>query len=209
MENQQYLDQISAASSTTPVQPKNGLSGILHSKIFLVLMAGLVAFILLAIIGSLLSGNKPNSQTNILKLKLHADSTMDVINSYQSNIKSSNLRSSSASFNSILADTSSKLGTYLTEKYGDKTTESTKNLAEEATTTADATKAELFEAKINGNLDRVYAHKMAYEISVFLSEEEKLYNTTNDTDLQSILNSSYTSLENLYSNFNDFSETKQ
>ena len=111
--------------------------------------------------------------------------------------------------NSILADTSSKLNTYIAEKYGDKAVGNAKNLAEEAKTTEDALESELFEAKINGILDRVYAHKMAYEISVFLSEEGKLYNSTKDENLQSILADSYNSLENLYSNFNDFSETKQ
>ena len=209
MENQEYLNQISAASKPTTTQTKSGPNNILHSKILYLIIGAIIIVIILAIVGSLLGSNKSTPQTEIIKLKLHADSTMNVINTYQPDVKSSSLRSSSASMNSILADTSSKLNTYIAEKYGDKAVGNAKNLAEEAKTTEDALESELFEAKINGILDRVYAHKMAYEISVFLSEEGKLYNSTKDENLQSILADSYNSLENLYSNFNDFSETKQ
>ena len=68
--------------------------------------------------------------------------------------------------------------------------------------------SELFEAKINGILDRIYAHKMAYEVSMFLSEESDLMNLTKNEALKEALSSSYNSLENLYNSFNDFSETK-
>lgn len=207
MENQEYLNQISA--KTTPAKPNKGSNGILHSKIFYLVIGTVIAVIILAIVGSFLGSNKTDNKTSLIALRLHVDSTMNIIDKYQPNVKSSSLRSSSASLNSILTDTNNKLNTYITEKYGDKATKDTDNLAEQAKTTEDALEAELSDAKINGILDRVYAHKMAYEISLFLSEESKLYNSTKDENLQSILADSYNSLENLYSNFNDFSETKQ
>ena len=67
---------------------------------------------------------------------------------------------------------------------------------------------DLFEAKINGNLDRIYAHKMSYEVSVIMNDETKLYNGSNDDALKAILSTSYTSLENLYNSISNFSEAK-
>ena len=93
-------------------------------------------------------------------------------------------------------------------KYGKSDSKSDKNLAEQAKTEEDALLAELFEAKINGILDRIYAHKMAYEITKVMNEESQVYNSTSDDTLKEIVTESYNSLENLYNEFNDFSETK-
>lgn len=213
MENQEYLNQISAKSK--PITPTNGkssfdLSGILHSKIFLVISIGLVAFILLAIIGSVLgSGNKSDTKTDIIKLRYHINNTSELIGKYQPLVKSSILRSYSASFQSALSATNSDLTNYLTTKYEYKESKEDKNLATELNTDKDALNNDLFEAKINGNLDRVYTHKMAFEISKFMNEENAIYNSTKDESLQAILNQSYSSLETLYNNFNEFSETKK
>lgn len=212
MENQEYLNQISQSSK--PVAPKSGKSGfsisnILHSKFFLVGAIAIVALILILIIGAILSGNKKDIKSDIIKLRLHVDNTSAVIKDYQPHVKSSILRSHSASLESILSSTSTDLSNYLTTKYNYKSSsKEDKNLTTEATTEKDALESELFTAKINGNLDRIYAHKMAYEISKFMAEESTIYNTTQDDALKAILNQSYSSLENLYSNFNDFSETK-
>jgi hypothetical protein len=49
---------------------------------------------------------------------------------------------------------------------------------------------------------------MLFEINKFMNEETTIYNSTKDEALQAVLNQSYSSLETLYNNFNDFSETK-
>ena len=77
---------------------------------------------------------------------------------------------------------------------------------EQATLEKDALHNELFEAKINGIIDRVYAHKMAYEIKTIQNEESRIMKTNKNEDLTGILKESYDSLENLYNSFNDFSE---
>ena len=213
MENQEYLNQISAKSK--PVTPTSGkssfnLSNILHSKIFLVVSIGLAAFILLAIIGSVLGGGKKSDvKTDLVKLRYHVNNTSDLISDYQPLVKSSILRSYSASLQSSLSATNSDLTNYLTTKYNYKQSKDDKNLTTELNTEKDALNNELFEAKINGNLDRVYTHKMAFEISKFMNEETTIHNSTKDEALQAILNQSYSSLKTLYNSFNEFSETKQ
>lgn len=213
MDSQEYLNQISAQSTALKsggsIKKQNtGLTGFLKSKYFLLGAIAVGAFVLLAIVGAILGSNKHDIKSDIERLKLHLDATSEVINEYQPNVKSSILRSHSASLNSVLANTSSQLNNYMVEKYQKKDSKPNKNLTEEAKTNQDALETELFEAKINGKLDRIYAHKMAYEIVLLNTEETNIYNSTKDKALQDILSESYDSLEKLYNDFNDFSETK-
>lgn len=203
MEGQEYLNQISA--SNRPAKASGGLSNLLSSKFFLVGVIGVVALIIIIIIGSLLSGGKSTPKELTASLKTHMDNTTEVIREYQIHVKSSSLRSSSASLASVLTDTSTKIGGYISATYGEVQLPET--TVADLTLAKDTLKEELFEAKINGILDRIYAHKMAYEVSLFMMEEEQL-SASSDETLTLILNDSHTSLENLYSNFNDFSETK-
>lgn len=204
MQGQEYLDQISA--QVRPV--KSTKPGIIGSKFFMIGMVGLIALVVIIIIGAILGGNKGGEKNLSYKLKLHLDNTASVISEYQPRVKSSDLRSHSASLYSVLSSTNRELTDYLTEKYNFKEKDINKDFVEEATLAMDGLEAELFEARINGNLDRIYAHKMTYEISLFMNEEAKLINSTSNASYKEILTRSYNSLSNLYDSFNSFSETK-
>lgn len=159
------------------------------------------------ILGAILGAGKTGVKEQCFSLKLRLDNTLEIISTYQTDVKSSDLRSSSASLYSILSNTSRDLTNYVTEKYNYKEKSVPKNLVETATLEKDGLGAELFEAKINGILDRIYAHKMAYEISWITTNEATIFNATNDEALKSLLTTSYDSLNNLYEKFSDFSET--
>ena len=208
MDSQQYLNQISEMSRPAPKSKGKGISGLLSSKFFLVGAIGVVLLIVIIIIGSILGGNKSDNKTLCYDLKLHLDNTAEVIDEYQQYVKSSELRSSSASLLGVLTNTSRDLTTYLEDKYNFKDKDISKTMVEQADLVKDDFLNELFEAKINGILDRIYAHKMAYEISLLTAEESQLYNSSKDESLSNLLNTSYESLNNLYDKFNDFSETK-
>lgn len=202
MDGQNYLDQISATNR--PVKKsKGGIGGILSSKIFLIVAGAVVLFIILAIIGAVLGSNKTDEKSLAYSLKVHLDNTNSAVQEYQSSIKSSKLRSESASLQGVLSNSSKELTDYLVSKYNVKE----KDISKDATPD-ESLKNELFEAKINGVLDRIFAQKMAYEISMFLAEENKIIKSTNNDSLKGLLQTSYDSLSNLYDNFNDFSETK-
>ena len=96
----------------------------------------------------------------------------------------------------------------MTEKYNFKVKDIEKKKVEEAKQQMDALDSELFEAKINGILDRIFAHKIAYEISMIMSEEAKLLNSTRNDEYHAVVEENYNSLKNLYDKFNDFSEAK-
>lgn len=203
MDRQEYLNQISATNQPT----KSPKSGIFASKFFWVGVISVAAFILIMIIGSALGGGSTSTKDKLYALILHINNTSELISEYQPNVKSSELRSHSASLSSILANTNKGLNDYATSKYNFKEKDIPKKITEEETTTKDELQSELFEAKINGILDRVYAHKMAYEISLIATRESQLLKSANNDDLKEALTASYNSLNNLYSKFNDFSET--
>ncbi|MBR2841562.1 hypothetical protein IKE80_02165 [Candidatus Saccharibacteria bacterium] len=209
MDGQQYLNQISKANK--PVKRAGGkksISNILSSKFFIIGAVAIGLLVIIIIIGAILGGNKDNTKTLSYDLKLHLDNTSEVIQEYQQNVKSSILRSNSASLSGVLANTSRDLTDYLVNKYKFKDKDISKKIVEEATLAKDELTNELFEAKINGILDRIYAHKMAYEISLLTAEEAKLIKASQDDALTELLTTSHESLSNLYDKFNDFSETK-
>ena len=204
MDRQEYLNQISVANRPVK-EPKNG---IFASKFFWVGIIGLAAFILIMILGAIISGTKGNEKERIFSLILHLDNTSEVIEQYQSSVKSSDLRSYSASLKGILSNTSKELTTYAEEKYDFKAKDVSGKISEEETLSKDGLENELFEAKINGVLDRIYAHKMAYEISLITNRESQIFKSSSNENLKNILETSYNSLNNLYDGFNDFTETK-
>lgn len=207
MDGQQYLDQIS--QTNRPVkQSGGGLNKILTSKIFIVGVIGLVLLILIIILGSVIGSGKKSVKELGYELTLHLDNTSAVIKEYQSDVKSSRLRANSASLDGVLSNTKSQINTVLVDELGFSEKKDASDTAEEeAATVGEELKNELFEAKINGILDRIYAHKMAYEILMFLAEEEQILENTSNENLINAVNTSHESLTNLYDKFNDFSET--
>ncbi len=207
MDGQQYLDQIS--QTNRPIkQSGGGLNKILTSKIFIVGVIGLVLLILIIILGSVIGSGKKSVKELGYELTLHLDNTSAVIKEYQSDVKSSRLRANSASLDGVLSNTKSQINTVLVDELGFSEKKDASDTAEEeAAAVGEELKNELFEAKINGILDRIYAHKMAYEISMFLAEEEQILENTSNENLINAVNTSHESLTNLYDKFNDFSET--
>ena len=206
MDSQDYLDQISRTARPVK-QNKGGISGILSSKWFKWGLGALVLLIVIIVFGSML-GNKESLEDKCVDLKLRLDGTSEAITEYQENIKSSLLRSLSASLKGVFTNTSTGLNNYMAEKYGYEDGKEKEAVKEAADLARDELINELFEAKINGLLDRVFAHKMTLEIYSIMSDEAGIANSSDDQNLKSVLSTSYDSLNNLYNGFNDFSETK-
>lgn len=204
MDNQAYLDQISATTRPAKKSPSNFLS----SLAFKIIIGVGIAFIIMAIIGAVLSGINGNTKSNSISLKLHFDNLSKTISTYQPSLKSSTLRSYSASLSSIISSTNRDLTTYITEAYEYKDNSVDKKLLSTEAALYDELNQELFNAKINGLLDRTYARKMAYEISIVTSREASLIKSLKDDTIKSSLTSSHNSLATLYDDFNNFSETK-
>ena len=206
MESQEYLNQLSAKVRPEKVS-KGGLSFLNSIYVKIILGAG-VALVLLAVLGSLIGGTRVDESTKVLSLSARITNTESVIKAYQPNVKSSDLRSNTASLASVLANTSRELTAYASTLSKSKDKNVQKKIEAQAATDKEELETELFSAKINGILDRIFAHKMAYEISVIATREKEIINSTGKAELKEILTTSYESLANLYDKFNDFSETK-
>ena len=176
----------------------------MNSTIFKVAAVAVVVFILIAIVGGILGGGKEGAKDQAISLKLNLDSTLEVIAEFQPSVKSSDLRSSSASLYSVLSNTNRDLSTYITENYNYKPKEDNKKFENDVALERDGLESALFEAKINGILDQVYANKMAYTISLIYSKEANLKKANNSEELEAILTSSMNSLDTLYDKFDDF-----
>ena len=207
MDSQDYLDQISR--SAKPIgSKKGGIGGIISSKWFKWGAIALGALVVLAILGSVLSVKKETAEDKCIVFKFHLEKVSEAITEYQPKIKSSHLRSLSATLNGVFTDTASKLTVYLNNNYAFEDKKLDDSIEEEAELYRDNLMNDLFEAKINGRLDRVFAHKMALEIYSAISDEASISEiATDDEELKSLLENSTTSLNNLYTQFNDFSET--
>ena len=205
MEGQEYLNQISMQTRSQKEPKKNRF---FSSKIFMVSMIGLILLVVIIIIGAILGGLKTNEKELIYGLRLHIENTSSVVSEYQPSVNSSDLRSNSASLLSILSNTNRDLTTYLVDTYSYKAGSEDESLINDAKLNADGLRSVLFNARINGILDRIYASQVAYEVSMIMNEESKIYNKTSNDILKNILSSSYSSLENLYNEFKSFSEAK-
>lgn len=200
MDGQDYLNQISAS-----IRPeKKSKMNFMNSNIFKIIAGAIIAFILIAIIGGIINGGKTSTKDQAISLKLNIDSALSVISEYQPSVKSSDLRSNSASLYSVLSNTNRDLTSFITENYNYSSKSDDKKFEEAVALERDGLESALFEAKINGILDQVYANKMAYAISLISSKEANLFNATNSEDLQNLLSSSYNSLNNIYDKFANF-----
>lgn len=206
MNGQEYLNRISTEKR---IETKKGQNGIFSSKFFWIGLIGVIGFILIMILGAILSSAGDKEKTKVFQFLAHLENTISVVQEYQPNIRSSDLRSSSASLYGVLTNINTDAMNYVTEKYNIKATKDIdKNVVEQAKTEQDALNDELYKAKINGTLDRIFAYKMASEISTFMSQENELHNITKDETLKETLSKSYNSLKNLYDKFNNFSEAR-
>lgn len=206
MDNKAYLEQI--AQSNRPIKQHGSLANLFSSKLTKILFISIAALIVVIIAGSLISGSSASIKDKTISLKIHFDGLIETLKTYQSSVKSPALRAASASLSSISENTSASLSEYLTAKYNLKDGKYDKKLQAKEDTLIKALDDELFEAKISSLLDRTFARKIAYEISLLSDREQQIYHKTNDSELKTILQKSFNSLDNLYDSFNDFSETK-
>ena len=157
--------------------------------------------------GSAISGNRVPTSDRIYELLLRVDTVKEAVDTYQPSIKSSELRGYSASLSSILSNTSRDLTSYVTAAYNYKKVDDIKpSIQSKVATEQEELNDALQTAKITATLDRVFAHKVAYEISLITNSEEAILATHPDETLDKSLNTSYNSLTKLYPEFDNFTE---
>lgn len=202
MNDLEYLNQISAG-----VQKPAASSGFFDKKMkpIVGIFAGVILLlIVLAIALGSSSTPEVTAPSELSRLYVRAEELTKTINTYNGSVRSSSLRSTGASFSTLLAGITTTSTTYLTN-YGVDPGGATSS-AEDTSLITDLNNS-LENARLNGILDRNYASEMYYQIRYLLVIEESIYNKTSDSSLKSYLESSSDSLSRLGNTFYNFSES--
>ncbi|MBR3233196.1 hypothetical protein IKF74_02885 [Candidatus Saccharibacteria bacterium] len=199
MNDLEYLNQISAGVNQ---QPKP--TGFFDKKMKIVVgvFAGvLLLFIVLLIAGGSSKTPEITATSELNRLYTRSNELIKTVSAYNGSVRSSSLRSTGTSLSTLLTELSSTSASYLGDAKTDELDpDDAKNLAEFSYT--------LEKARLNGILDRSYAHEMDYQIRYLLIIEDSVREKTTDANLKSYLTSSAESLSRLGDTFNNFSESK-
>ncbi|MBQ1528579.1 hypothetical protein IIZ77_02960 [Candidatus Saccharibacteria bacterium] len=199
MNDLEYLNQISAGVNQ---QPKP--TGFFDKKmkiVFGILAGVLILFIILLAAGGSSKAPEVTATSELNRLYTRSNELIKTVSTYNGSVRSSSLRSTGTSLSTLLTELSSTSASYLGDaKVDDADPDDAQNLTELNNT--------LEKARLNGILDRNYAHEMDYQIRYLLIIEDSVREKTTDANLKSYLTSSAESLSRLGDTFNNFSESK-
>lgn len=157
-----YLDQIAP-----PPPRQNFLSGS-FGKIVIIL--GVVFVFAVGIIVAL--GNQKNTASTE-KIAIKTENLQRVANDTQKNLKSGNLRANNSNLNIWLKNTN-RDAMDLLSRAGIKKTDMSKTMVADEKTARDELTEKFNDARLNANLDRVYAREMAYQTQLLKTDLDKL-----------------------------------
>lgn len=201
MDKLEYLNTIAKDNrSTKPA--KSGISG---SLIAAIALGGILIFIIIMILGSVM--NSSSAKTTDLTKQLYSRTTAvsKVISSYEKSLKSSKLRAISLSLSSTLSGAEAQLKTYMSEKEID--TKLSEKVNDSEATLIDKFDQNLTRAKLNGILDRIYANQIQLQVSLLLSLISQNLNRAKNDSLISILNSYRANLATIEQELDNYSSS--
>ncbi|MBQ7040797.1 hypothetical protein IJN73_01880 [Candidatus Saccharibacteria bacterium] len=200
MNDIEYLNTI-AKDNRTEIAPAK--DHILDPKWIKIIIGAVAAVIVMMIIGGILSGLGNGERDLLDKIYARTNNLNTSINNYSDSLKSSDLRSMASSLSTVLRETNAKVGAILTSDYGD-TTPKDESITSEETDHIAAVDSALNYGKINGLLDRYFAHEMSREIVLLQSLESEALEKSDGDAIKSALSSSWNNLEKLKPQFEDF-----
>ena len=203
MNNVDYLNQIS--SNSKPQAPTN--DSLLDNKIFRIVAISAAALTIVFLLLSIFRNIGNQSRSRLEQLYLRTDSLTSATTEYNSSLKSPELRSAAVSFAATLKSLSANLADIYKDNNISNKNSSTKNTNLE-TENSESMTTTLESGRLNGILDRTYAHEMSYQISTFITIIENAKNITKDSDVIETLNNAQASLRQLHSVFDNFSDAQ-
>ena len=120
MNNKEYLEQISTQTRQAKKPATKSFFGLdISPKLLAFIIGGVVAAILIIIIGSIAGSGSNNSERDLTdRIYQRANNLSTVISDFSKRIKSSELRSMSTSLNAVLTETTYSLTTILENDFG-------------------------------------------------------------------------------------------
>ena len=201
MDNITYLEQISA--SNRPVK-SGGIGGLMSPKILLILGGVAILAIIIIIVG-MLSGSGTSGVDLVSKINVRSDNLIATINTYNQQVKSSELRSIASSLSSVLTETSSKTSELLNSVYNQKKVSD--SITKKETTYIEEVDADLEAARLNGLLDRNFARQLTLQTGLLLSIESECLSKTKNNDVKNVVSNSYANLATIYETLSNYSDS--
>lgn len=180
-------------------------SDVILSKKVLIPTGIVMGLIIIVMIFAGIFGSKKSPMEYIFQLNTRADNLSRTVQDYNKYLSSPSLISSAAALSSNLtAITSSLANVTQSDEYKDLDKSTSENIATTETEIINTLNSTLENARLNANLDRVYAQQMATQIFDLISIETSAKDTTEDSTLKSSLEKSISNLNALYNNFSNF-----
>lgn len=200
MDNKAYLDSIAVKGASNKKEP------ILSAGMIKFIITGLIAFIVILIVGAMLSSGNSKLTDNYAKLYTRVNTLSDSngpLATYQDKIKSSTLRAYNSTLQGSLSSTNTQLENLMSALKVDTTNIKSSILTDEADITTEYTNS-LDEAYLVGNFDRVYASETLYQIQILLALENDIRTQTDNNSLATVLDQSINDLTILETNYKNF-----
>jgi len=206
MDNLEYLNKISTESAAKSAKSQNDNS-LLSPTIIKILIGAAAALVLIVILGAVLSGSSSRTtalyESFYLRLQnLSADN--GPIATYARDLKSSNLRAASGTLKSSLTVTYQNFANLLPELNVDPANISEYVATSETDILADY-KASLQNAKLNGLLDRTFAHSTTLQISLLIAIGSEILERNPPDNARAIIDKSVNDLQILHARFVELS----
>lgn len=204
MDNFAYLNEISA--SNRPVKnPAVAPKSLRTATIVKIVAAGAVLFFLLMAVGALVGNLKGKTDSLLKQLYLRTTNMSTIMEDYNRDLKSSDLRSLAASLAGTLTNATNQLA-------GVMGAEDPEDAAPDAATTEEETavlnelNTSLTNARLNGILDRAYANLVGLQVSLIMSMISELEARTDDAELLKVLSTYRGNLEVLHQGFEAYDD---
>ena len=204
MDNFAYLNEISA--SNRPVRnPAAAPKSLRTATIVKIVAAGAVLFFLLMAVGALVGNLKGKTDSLLKQLYLRTTNMSTIMEDYNRDLKSSDLRSLAASLAGTLTNATNQLA-------GVMGAEDPEDAAPDAATTEEETavlnelNTSLTNARLNGILDRAYANLVGLQVSLIMSMISELEARTDDAELLEVLSAYRGNLEVLHQGFEAYDD---
>lgn len=204
MDNFAYLNEISA--SNRPVKsPAAAPKSLKTATIVKIVAAGAVLFFLLMAVGALVGNLKGKTDSLLKQLYLRTTNMSTIMEDYNRDLKSSDLRSLAASLAGTLTNATNQLA-------GVMGAEDPEDAAPDAATTEEETavlnelNTSLTNARLNGILDRAYANLVGLQVSLMMSMISELEARTDDAELLEVLGTYRGNLEVLHQGFEAYDD---
>lgn len=190
-----YLDQIA------PPPPRQKFLSGMFGKFVIIL--GVVFIFAVGIIVAL--GNQKNTASTE-KMAVKTENLQRIANDTQKNIKSGKLQATNSNFNIWLKNTNRDAYDLLS-RAGIKKTDMDKGMVAKEKTARDDLTKKFEDARLNANLDRVYAREMAYQAQLVKTDLDKLAKNGPGKPFRDFASNASKNLASIQKSFSQFDET--